>query len=245
MFDKYPKNRPVLPEAYKKIYKTHYKANRDGNTRATNLAQKMESWMHKKTSNDVNFKHSKDTLEIGAGTLNQLGYEIPENYDIIEPFKELYKNSNQLSLVKNRYTDIDDIDFSKKYDRIISIATFEHILDLPKVIAKSAILLKEDGSLRVSIPNEGTFLWKLGWKLTTGIEFKIKYGLDYEVLMKHEHVNTADEIDSILSYFFNEIKMCVYGVNKNIGFYRFYECKKPKKNIALKYIKDYFNSNDS
>ena len=38
--------------------------------------------------------------------------------------------------INNIYGDIEEIDLSQKYDRITSIATFEHITDLPKVVAK-------------------------------------------------------------------------------------------------------------
>ena len=62
------------------------------------------------------------TLEIGAGTLNQLKYEQSSHYDIVEPFSELYKISIYHTN-KNIYNDIDEIDISQKYDRITSVAT--------------------------------------------------------------------------------------------------------------------------
>ena len=65
------------------------------------------------------------------------------------------------------------------------------------VIALCGLLLKPQGQLRVAIPSEGTILWKLGWKMTTGVEFKWKYGLDYGTLMRYEHVNNAQEIENI------------------------------------------------
>lgn len=68
-----------------------------------------------------------------------------------------------------------------------------------------------------SIPSEGTFLWKLGWKMTTGLEFKINYNLDYGKLMKYEHVNTAEEIEQILEYFFSEVSCKVFGLSKEIS----------------------------
>ena len=237
MFENYPKIRPILPEDFQRIYNEHYKNNRDGETTGASLAQKMESWMHKKVAKDVKKESDKSTLEIGAGTLNQLKYEKTEQYDIIEPFTELYANSPYLKRIRNIYRDIDEIELSVKYDRITSIATFEHILDLPKVVAKSAQLLKENGVLRVAIPNEGTILWKLGWKFTTGLEFKRKYGLDYEVLMKHEHVNTADEIEKILNYFFKKCQCSCFGLRKKWAFYRFYECSEADIESAEKYLK--------
>ena len=237
MFENYPKERIELPMEFQKIYSEHYKNNRDGSTSASSLAQRMEAWLHRQVAKDVTSIQDKSTLEIGAGTLNQLIYEQTKPYDIVEPFSELYINSKFKGQVNEVFQDIDDISVSNKYDRITSVATFEHITDLPKVVAKTCILLKESGTLRVSIPNEGTFLWKLGYKLTTGIEFRLKYGLDYSVLMNYEHVNTADEIEQVLNYFYGKVKCSCFGINRRIAFYRFYECSNARIEIAEQYLK--------
>lgn len=236
MLENYPKKRIELPKEFQKIYSEHYKKNREGQTSASSLSQKMEAWLHRKVAKDVKNIYNKSTLEIGAGTLNQLKYEQTKPYDIIEPFRELYINSKYKGEINDIYEDIDEIANTKKYDRITAIATFEHIIDLPKVVAKTCFLLNKNGTLRVSIPNEGTFLWKLGWKLTTGLEFKLKYGLDYEILLKYEHVNTADEVEHVLSYFYDDIKCSCFGINKKIAFYRFYECSRPNIGNAIEYL---------
>jgi len=236
IFKQFPKKRTNLPEQYEVIYNEHYRINREGKSTASSISQKMEQWLHKKVAADLNpVKNTLATLEIGAGTLNQLYYEDTAPYDIIEPYKELYKNSLKLEKVRNTYDDISEITHLEKYDRITSIATFEHILNLPKVVAKTCELIKPKGCLRVSIPNEGTWLWKLGWMLTTGIEFRLRYKLKYSTLMNYEHVNTAFEIESILKYFYKEVKASTFGINKYIGFYRFFECKEPEVNKALKF----------
>lgn len=236
MFENYPKKRIDLPEEIASIYKTQYKSNRDGDTKAAGLAQKMEAWLHKKVAADVSAIHDKKTLEIGAGTLNQLAYEQAAHYDIVEPFKELFEGSSLLSKVKGVYNDIDDIDSSETYDRITSVATFEHITDLPKVVAKTCLMLNKGGTVRTSIPNEGTFLWTLGWKMTTGLEFKLKHGLDYGVLMKYEHVNTAKDVEDVLNYFYGVNKCSVFGLSKGIGLYRFYESSEPNIARAKQYL---------
>ncbi len=235
----YPKERPSLPDEYLKIYKEHYINNREGKTSASSITKLMESWLHKKVAEDLKSSKNKTTLEIGAGTLNQLEYEETQVYDIIEPFTDLYKNSELINRVNNIYSDIDDIEIVKKYDRITSIATFEHITDLPKVVAKSCLLLKENGCLRISIPNEGTFLWKLGWKLTSGLEFRLKYRLNYQTLLKYEHINTADEVEEVLQHFYSNIRCSCFGISKRFAFYRFYECFNPKNNVAIDYLKKY------
>jgi len=238
MFDQFPKTRPELPRKIEDIYSVHYKLNRQGETPASSLSQKMESWIHRQVAKDLNDdSHDVETLEIGAGTLNQLKYE-PEvgPYDIIEPFMQLYEDSPYRGRIRNFYADTSEILEQNRYDRITSIATFEHICNLPEVVAYCGILLKQNGALRVSIPSEGTFLWTLGWKLTTGLEFRLKYGLDYGLLMKHEHVNIAKEIEEILRYFFNEVECKVFGIAKPISLYQYYTCRKPIIERCREYI---------
>ncbi len=233
----FPKRRRELPAEYRKIYVEYYRKNREGSTKATFLSKRMEVWLHKKVASDVaDSKCDYSTLEIGAGTLNQLDYEKGiKTYDIVEPFEELYRNSKCLSRVRNIYNNIEEIGEDTKYDRIISIATFEHILDLPKVVAKTSLLLTQNGHLRVSIPNEGTILWRLGTKIT-GYEFKRRYGLDYKTLMEFEHVNTADEIEHVLGHFFATVRCSVMGLNRKLAFYRFYDCSNPDVDMASTYL---------
>lgn len=225
----YPKVRTPLPLSFQELYATHYKSNRDGASPASGLAQKMEAWMHVQVAKDLpQLANPPRTLEIGAGTLNHLPYETFAQYDIVEPFTELYAHSPFLPKITNNFTSIYDISSTEKYDRIISIATFEHVLDLPQLTAKAANLLTEKGTLRIAIPAEGSWLWKLGWKLTTGLEFKIKHNLDYAILMKHEHVNTYEEISTILLYLFETVQPKYFGLGRTSSFYHFYECTQPR-----------------
>jgi len=236
MFNHFPKTRSILPEAYQSIYNTHYKDNREGNTTATSVAQKMETWLHKKVASDTKEEFVGSTLEIGAGTLNQLQFEQANKYDIVEPFKELFQNSPDLNKVNNVFADISEIDLSNKYDRITSVATFEHILNLPQVVAQSCLLMKEDGVMRTAIPSEGGFLWKMAYTLTTGVEFRLKHGLNYETLMRHEHVNTAKEIKEILNYFFESSSVSYYGMGPHLSFYQYIENRKPNIQLAEKFL---------
>ncbi len=239
MFNNFPKTRSILPEAYQAIYNTHYKDNREGNTAATSVAQKMETWLHKKVASDTQEVFKGSTLEIGAGTLNQLQFEQSDRYDIVEPFEALFRNSQDLDKVNNVYADISEIDLSNKYDRITSVATFEHILNLPQVVAQSCLLMKEDGVMRTAIPSEGGFLWKTAYTLTTGIEFRLKHGLNYETLMRHEHVNTAKEIKEILNYFFESSAVSYYGLGPHLSFYQYIENRKPKVDLAEKFLAEH------
>jgi hypothetical protein len=241
LLEKFPKKRVELPPEFRLVYEAHYKKNRQGETKATSLSMKLERWLHRKVAEDVqDIKNSNlKTLEIGAGMLNQLPFE-PQviNYDIVEPFEELYHRSPDLHRLRMVYSDITKVPVGTKYDRITSIAAFEHILNLPEVVAKAVTLLDKSGCLRVAIPNEGTILWKLG-TLVTGYEFKRLYGLNYQILMKYEHVNTADEIEAILKFFFQSVSTTVFGLNKKLAFYRFIRCTGPDVKRAVHYLADY------
>jgi hypothetical protein len=230
MFEKFPKQRPPLPQEIADRFTSIYKANREGKSVASTMSQRLESWCHRQVAKDVKFltEPNKVTLELGAGTLNQLRYETSvSQYDIVEPWAGLFENSPQIARISNIYADISEIPMGNRYDRITSIAVLEHICNLPQTIAKSGLLLNENGVFRASIPSEGTWLWTLGWKVTTGLEFRLKYGLDYGLIMRHEHVSTADEIEEVLRFFFEEVKCRVFGISKSISLYRFYECRNP------------------
>ena len=186
--------------------------------------------MHRRIARDA--RESLSTLEIGAGTLNHLRYESHHAaYDIVEPAHYQFAHSPYLGRVRNIYDDISEVPPATRYDRIISIATFEHICNLPEVVASCGHLLKPDGQLRAAIPAEGGPLWKLGWKLTTGWEFKRRYGLDYEVMMRAEHVNTWPEVASVLNYFFQRVEVSYLGLSRSLSFYQVYICRgfRPKE----------------
>ena len=93
------------------------------------------------------------------------------------------------------------------YDGILSVAVLEHLTDLPRILARAGVLLDKGGTFRAGFPSEGGFLWGLSWRMTTGIEYRLKRGLDYGAIMRHEHVNTDDEILSLLHYFFAQVSI--------------------------------------
>jgi len=234
LLNSFPRSRPPIGDRIKKIYDEHYKSNRTGSTLFSSLARYIDGWMHRHVALSGNQDRGLDlaTLEIGAGTLNQIPYEnkcSSKIYDIIEPMEHLYKDSEYLHLVRNTYKDIREIPRKKIFDRIISIATLEHVTDLPDVISISAKLLKKNGVFACGIPSEGGFLWGLAWRLSTGIEFRVRYNADYGELMRHEHVNNAEEIEAVLKYFFQHVKIKHLGFGKHFSLFKYIECKGPIK----------------
>jgi hypothetical protein len=238
-FTQFPKHREPLPPEYAAIYLQHYRNSREGNSRVLSLAKYAESWMHRKVAEDVFNTEPKATLEIGAGNLNQLPYEPDTSpYDIVEPFRELFETSPHLPRIRNVYNDIVEIPRDNRYDRVTSIAVLEHVCNLPELVAQSARLLAEGGTFRAGIPSEGTILWRLGWQTTTAPAFRARHNLDYKLLMKYEHVNTAREIEDVLRYFFAETHPSVFGVSRSLSFYQFFACAKPRLDRCHSYLQD-------
>ena len=201
---KYPKTRKPLPLAYQTNYQDEYIINREGQSFITKISSSLESWMHKK----VALHQGAPTLELGAGTLNQLFYEPNTSYyDIVEPFHVLFRDKEMLSRIGTVYSDISEVPGENKYSRVTSVAVLEHLTHLPYVVAKSAKCLSSKGIFQAAVPCEGEFAWFLGWRFGTGIAYKLRTGLDYSALMRHEHVNTLYEIEKVIRFFFRDVHL--------------------------------------
>ncbi len=230
----YPKTRPLLEPEIEKIYNSIYLNNRQGSSGATSIAQKLETWMHLKANKFI--RDGRNILEIGAGTLNHLNFDKSyESYDVIEPFKELYLNSKNRNKVNNFYSDVGDLE-KKKYDYVISFATLEHLENLPYIVSTLAKSLNEKGEFISSIPSEGGFLWGLAWRIGTGLEFKLKYNLDYSNLMRHEHINSCFEILYLLKIIFQDVEVYKFGLGNHFSLYQCIKCSNPKFENIEKFI---------
>lgn len=234
---RFPKERPPLPPSHQAIYQAHYKENREGGSTASSMAQRMERWLHRSVAADTADGRSVVTLELGAGTLNQLAFEPHLGaYDVVEPFAALYADSPHRGRVREIFADISQVPADRRYDRVTSVAALEHICNLPEVLARSALALAAGGVFRAAIPSEGGFLWRMGWTLTTGLEFRLRHGLDYGVLMRHEHVNTAAEIETLLAALFEEVTIRSFGVGRQFSLYRFLAARRPRLDVAQDWL---------
>ncbi|MCB2184494.1 MAG: class I SAM-dependent methyltransferase [Desulfobulbaceae bacterium] len=227
----FPKNRRPLSAKGRLVYEKEYAINRTGNG-IYSVVRFLESWMHRKIAVS---KIPGSVLEIGAGGLNHIAYEknVPQ-YDVIEPLAgQLCEKSPHRHRVNEIYSDygvMRSMIGRHQYDRIISIAVFEHLQNLPFVIAASARLLSKNGILQVGIPSEGGFLWGFAWRLTTGISYRLRTGLSYTELMRHEHINTLDEIFLIIQYLFKNTSISFFPCfGKHGSFYSYIEASAPHR----------------
>ena len=232
----YPRSRPPLSEAHRARYLRDYEENRHGQTLATGIVQRLEAWMHRRVA--ARQTAGSNVLEIGAGTLNHLAWESDfARYDFIEPFAELWRQSPALARVHGRYADIREVPESMRYHRIVSIAVLEHLTELPSVIAHAALRLEPEGLFQAGIPTEGGLLWGLAWRYGTGIPYRLRTGLDYATLMRHEHVNTAREILAVTGYFFEEVSTARFPLPaEHLSFYTYLEARRPRVHRARAWL---------
>ena len=104
-------------------------------------------------------------------------------------------------------------------------------------LARSGSLLQENGCFLAGIPSDGGLLWGLAWRFFTGLAYKLRTGLSYKTLVRHEHINRADEIIALVRYFFDDVKVKYFplpGINYSVFIYL--ECWKPKLEVCRKYL---------
>src|ERR1041385_2601890 len=104
----YPRTRPPLPPALEAVYHDTYVSSREGRGILYRMTQSLEAWMHRRVAADS--KPGQTVLELGAGTLNHLRFESPDEiYDVVEPYKALYEGRPGAGRVRSFFADIADV----------------------------------------------------------------------------------------------------------------------------------------
>jgi SAM-dependent methyltransferase len=201
----YPRSRPELPSGQRATYIEHYRANREAKRGLARIVGELESWMHRRVAQGIT---GGTLLEIGAGNLNHVPYLPAASVcDAVEPFQELWEDSPYRGRIRDIYSRLEQVPQTARYDCIFSVAVLEHLTDFPSVLARAGLLLRDGGTFRAGFPTEGGLLWGLAWRLTTGIEYRLRRGLDYGAIMRHEHLNTAEEIIMLLGHFYERVEI--------------------------------------
>jgi SAM-dependent methyltransferase len=229
LLDSYPRGRPKLPAGNAKIYLEEYQINRGQRGGLLYRASAMlESWMHRRIA--AAHGPGDRILEFGAGTLNHLKFEpTASRYDVVEPMKALLHDSPLRRRIDCEYRSVFEIDRSRQYDRVLSVAVLEHLEEMPAIIAASGRLLREGGIFQAGIPAEGGFIWGLSWRLTTGIAYRARTGLAYAPVMRHEHINTAAEILAVLDHLFSDVRVRWFPLpHRHLAFYGYIEARGPR-----------------
>ena len=82
---------------------------------------------------------------------------------------------------------------------------------------------------QAGIPSEGGLLWGLGWRFSTGISYFLRTGLDYGVVMRHEHLNTAAEITAIVGHLFDDVRLKRFPLpGHHLSLFTYIEAQSPR-----------------
>ena len=143
------------------------------------------------------------TLEIGGGIGGHLPFEdlAKQDYHVLEFRPEFCKRLEALlpadrihcGNIEERQPFADG-----SFDRVVAIHVLEHLRDLPRAIAEIARLLRPNGIFDVVLPTEGGFAYEVARKISAESLFRRRFGLDYTPIIRNEHVNTFDEVRSLL-----------------------------------------------
>lgn len=231
----YPRRRSPLPEAHQRIYVEEYRRNRSGRGWLHGTVARLEAWGHRAAAAGA---AGGDLLELGAGSLNHVPYETGvAAYDCVEPFSELFRDSPHRHLVRDIYPDIRAVDRGRRYRRVVAIAVLEHLERLPETVARAALLLEPGGAFQAMIPSEGGFLWGLAWRVTTGAVYRLRTGLPYAPLIRHEHVNDAPEVLAVVDHFFAHLALRRFPLPwHHASFYTFLEAREPRAGRCRAYL---------
>ncbi len=151
-------------------------------------------------------KNTSKVLEIGCYTAEILDY-LPENTDYtgIDFDVDATKFAKQKG-AKIVYVNFDkeEINLSDKFDIIICAEVLEHLIDPPAMMKKIKELLKNDGVVLLSLPNENTIYHR--------IMSLLGYGVDMCAfqLHKHLHLPTTAQNEAFVAKYFKIVKKTSY-----------------------------------
>jgi hypothetical protein len=240
VLQRYPKDRPSLPPAQAMVYEEEYAINRASDGLLYRAVRGMESWMHRRIAAE---QVVGNVLELGAGGLNHVDYETTcARYDVVEPIAEIVINSPSYPRVDEYLGGYDEfvelaLTGELTYQKILSVAVLEHLTHLPWIVAASALVLEPHGSFHAGIPNEGGALWEVSWRGTTGVAYRLRNKASYVPLMRHEHVNGAEEIEAVIGYFFDDVASAGFPLSgTHTGMYRHIRAIGPKHGVAREFL---------
>lgn len=150
-------------------------------------------------------------LEIGCYTANLLDY-LPKdiNYygiDYDDEALEIAKRKG--TKVTKLHIDSDEIQFDDidKFDVIICTEVLEHLMNPHRIMKKIQELIKDDGWILISLPNENTLYHRLMSVSGKGVDM---YAFDF---YKHVHLPTIKQSQDFVSKYFKIIEKEYYIIN--------------------------------
>ncbi|WLA68067.1 class I SAM-dependent methyltransferase [Bradyrhizobium diazoefficiens] len=156
--------------------------------------------------NQTHFK----TLEIGAGVGSHLAFEdlSRQDYYCVE------LRQNMADAIAERFPQVTttvgdcqrDLPYdSERFDRVIVVHVLEHLPDLPGCLDEVKRVLKPGGLFSIVLPCDPGLAYEIARKISAERIFKKRYKMPYGWLIRREHINSPQEILSLLDDRFEEL----------------------------------------
>jgi len=91
------------------------------------------------------------------------------------------------------------------FDRIIAAHVLEHIYYPHLVLKEWRRVVKDGGVISIVIPTDPGVAWRLGRHFGPR-KNAISQGIDYDYIMAREHINSCNNLISLIQYYFTERK---------------------------------------
>lgn len=151
-------------------------------------------------------KNTTKVLEIGCYTAEVLDY-LPENTD----YTGIDFDTTAIEIARQKGINVISVNFdqeeiklSDKFDVIICTEVLEHLIDPDAIMRKIHELLKDDGTVLISLPNENTIYHRL--------MSLFGYGIDMCAFQPHKHLHlpTICQSEAFISKYFKIINKTPY-----------------------------------
>lgn len=155
------------------------------------------SWGHRNIVRLIGKTVTGVSIDLGVGDGDHYGYiESGDDLIGIDYDVDALRRMRQKGIKAPLYrADITRLPFPDQYfDTIRSTYTFEHLYYLEVCLEEIYRTLKNDGKIAVSFPIVGGYFMDLMSRLGPQKEFKKRYGLDWNKVLKVEHCNTSRRI---------------------------------------------------
>lgn len=207
--NKWPKNIPVLSEEQLCIKRDFMKYWHEVLPRKYGIIERFNHGYPVK-----HCQKGRKILEIGAGLGEHISYENLEGVDyyalelLPEMAQEIGRRFPKVQVIVGDCQQT--IAFPDNFfDRVVAIHVLEHLSNLPTAIKEVHRVLKTTGEFAVVIPCEGGWAYSLARAISAQRLFKKRYRMNYDWLIKSEHINKPKEIIEELRERF-EIKNITY-----------------------------------
>jgi SAM-dependent methyltransferase len=153
---------------------------------------------------------NKNLLDFGCGIGHHLNFEKKNNpnvYYCVDKKIDMLNSITEKPFIKKILSDGKQIKIkTNSVDAVIASHIFEHITDLHIVLEELSRILKNDGTLLTALPCDPGLFWNMLSFFSPSRKRLQMIGLNYDVVMKHEHVHSIGYLQNILDKYYMKEK---------------------------------------